>query len=140
MLIQANSNKWPKRFKLFELARLGRSPDGSMESSAAAARRMPDALQHCAPDSVASALLLDGGGRFEEVGNVAVTEDGEFVMWAGLTLPLGSAAGETASQHSKLQHALLKLIRGPSWDNRNYSSQVKADNCTFSLPYMHTEI
>ena len=92
-------------------------------------------MMNCSPDSAASSLLLDGDGGFAEVENVALTEDGEFVLWAGLKLPLGRQAGEAASQHSQLQHALLKLVRGPRWDNRSYSSQVSTSDpwCVFTL-------
>jgi hypothetical protein len=56
-----------------------------------------------------------------------VSEDGQFVMWAGLKLPLSCPAGEH-SQHvklqSQLQHALLKLARGAEWDSQSFSTQV----------------
>ena len=96
---------------------------------------MDDEMIDCSPDSAASSLLLDGDGGFTEVESVALTEDGEFVLWAGLKLPLGPQAGEAAKNNSQIQHALLKLVRGPGWDNRSFSSQVSAGHreCVFTL-------
>jgi len=56
-------------------------------------------------------------------GSLEAREDGEYVEWAGLKLPRpgGSASGPPAV----LQQALLKMARGPEFDQTRYGTQVR---------------
>ncbi len=56
-------------------------------------------------------------------GSLEAREDGEYVEWAGLKLPrpVGSATGPPAV----LQQALLKMARGPEFDQTRYGTQVR---------------
>lgn len=90
--------------------------------AAALATDMPDAVAAAAAAADAAPVLeLDPVG-----GSLDVSEDGEFVLWAGLKLPLGSpaACAQQVQSQSKLQHALLKLARGAAWDPQSYSTQA----------------
>ena len=54
--------------------------------------------------------------------------DGDFVVWAGVKLPLAAHREQLidrkkAPSQSQLQHALLQLARGASWDAQSYSTQ-----------------
>jgi tetratricopeptide (TPR) repeat protein len=76
-------------------------------------------------DALVSTVSDAGLGlELDPVGeSLDVSEGGEFVLWAGLKLPLSWASQQVQSQ-SQRSHALLKLARGAAWDPHSYSTQA----------------